>query len=252
MKKKILCFLFASVLSFSLIGCKGSSSDTSTNSTTTEETEETQPQEEVDYSELSESDLEVLAYDDDAKACYYLGLLYDYGSDEIEKQPMIAFSWYEKAADAGYAEGCTALGYMYLNGVGTDKDVDKAREYFQKGIDAGDQEGLVGMGRSYIENPTEENATEQAYQYITQAYNALLPDGTYYMAYLYEKGIGVDVDLNSALTLYQQVADMTDLSKTNEYLVNAANTRMGIIHVNEKMINWRWITSRWLQMRGIL
>lgn len=232
MKKRIIGILFMLVLSSSLIACK-SGKTSNKESTNTEDADESQEQEEVDYAELSESDLEVMAYDDDAKACYYLGLLYDYGSDDVEKQPVIACSWYKKAADLGYAEGYTALGYVYLNGIGEEANLDTAREYFQKGIDAGDQESLVGMGRSYIDDNVDENSTALAYQYISQAYNALLPDGVYYMAYLYEKGIGVDADLSSALKLYQQVDEMSDLSKTNEYLVNAANTRMGIIHVSD-------------------
>jgi hypothetical protein len=49
-----------------------------------------------------------------------------------------AVAWYQKAADQGYADAQTNLGFMYKNGYGVKQDYNQAREWYQKAADQGD------------------------------------------------------------------------------------------------------------------
>jgi len=44
----------------------------------------------------------------------------------------MAFYWYQKSADLGYAEGQEAVGYMYKNGFGVEEDHKKAFYWYKK------------------------------------------------------------------------------------------------------------------------
>ena len=60
---------------------------------------------------------EDLASKGDAKAQFYLGLMY-YNGQGVRQDYKKAFEWYEKAANQGIAEAQYNLGLMYYNGQG--------------------------------------------------------------------------------------------------------------------------------------
>ena len=45
-----------------------------------------------------------------------------------------AFVYIKKAADMGLVDACNSLAYLYENGIGCDKDPQKAKEYKDKTI----------------------------------------------------------------------------------------------------------------------
>lgn len=47
----------------------------------------------------------------------------------FEKNNQLAFIYTQKAADAGVVDAYGVLAYLYKEGIGCDKDLDKAREY---------------------------------------------------------------------------------------------------------------------------
>lgn len=68
----------------------------------------------------------------DEYACLNLGRQYFFGNDLFEQNTSLAFFYIKKAADAGLVDACGALAYLYREGIGCDKDPDKAREYENK------------------------------------------------------------------------------------------------------------------------
>lgn len=110
----------------------------------------------TDYDELSSSELEVLAYGDDPTAQYKLGLLYEYGNDEVNQDFAKALEWYSLAAKYDYADAYTALGYLYLNGCGVDVDYDMATEYFEQAELLGADNAKVGLGRIILDELSQE------------------------------------------------------------------------------------------------
>lgn len=68
----------------------------------------------------------------DKWGCLNLGRQYFLGNDLFEQNTPLAFFYTKKAADAGLVDACGALAYLYREGIGCDKDPDKAREYENK------------------------------------------------------------------------------------------------------------------------
>ena len=68
----------------------------------------------------------------DAMGCWNLGQHYYWGNDLFEKNDQLAFFYTKKAADAGIVDACGALAYCYREGIGCDKNPDKAKEYENK------------------------------------------------------------------------------------------------------------------------
>lgn len=57
--------------------------------------------------------------------------------------------YYQKALDKGVEEAYFPLGYMYFNGYGVEKDVDKALELFESSVKCKDKDGLYFLGFLY-------------------------------------------------------------------------------------------------------
>lgn len=70
----------------------------------------------------------------DPWGCYNLGRQYFMGNDLVNKDLSQAFVYIKKAADMGLVDACNFLAYLYENGIGVDKDPQKAKEYKDKTI----------------------------------------------------------------------------------------------------------------------
>ena len=68
----------------------------------------------------------------DYMACWNLGREYYWGNDLFEKNNSLAVFYIKKAADAGMIDACGWLAYFYYEGIGCDRNPDKAREYEKK------------------------------------------------------------------------------------------------------------------------
>ncbi|MBR6286367.1 MAG: sel1 repeat family protein [Bacteroidaceae bacterium] len=70
----------------------------------------------------------------DDVGCYNLARRYYWGNDLFEKDDSQAFVYMKIAADQGYVDACEWLSYFYKNGIGCDKNPQKAKEYKDKTI----------------------------------------------------------------------------------------------------------------------
>ena len=206
----------------------------------------------VVYADLYDKELEVYGLDGVVEAQIELANRYDYGTAEKGQNYEMAKEWYEKAAAAGSKEALNALGNMYLNGILGESDLEQAYIFFDEAAKQGYTDAYVGIGRTLLagytgftlqevlEETQEEadgedpDATVAAYRFIAKAYETKSPLSTYYMAYCLEDGIGVEPDPAKAMELYEQVANMKDLSIYDAYLTDAAKTRQGIMYVDAK------------------
>ena len=100
-----------------------------------------------DYTVLSYSELEVLAYQGDTEAQVNLGRMLEYGTEDVKQNFTEAISWYQMASDSGNIDGTDALGYFYLTGAGVDQDLEKAEELFRLAIEGGSVNAKVGLAR---------------------------------------------------------------------------------------------------------
>ena len=100
-----------------------------------------------DYTVLSYSELEVLAYQGDTEAQVMLGRMLEYGTEDVKQNFAEAISWYQMASDSGSVDGTDALGYFYLTGAGVEQDLDKAETLFKSAIENGSVNAKVGLAR---------------------------------------------------------------------------------------------------------
>ncbi|SHI62726.1 tetratricopeptide repeat protein [Pseudobutyrivibrio xylanivorans] len=265
MKRNFHLFLLAMISATVLIGC---SKDTENE---TEETVDTTEQvafddvEVEDYTVLSYSELEVLAYQGDTEAQIMLGRMLEYGTEDVKQNFTEAISWYQMASDSGSVDGTDALGYFYLTGAGVDQNLDKAEELFKSAIDAGSVNAKVGLARVLLEkgdyeavideademteekseakseektskkkdesDETEENELAQIVELLTVAQQAGDLDGGYYLGYIYEKGIGVTQDYKKAYDYYNRVVRSSSTALNDRDSINLSNIAIGIMYI---------------------
>ncbi len=188
-----------------------------------------------EYSELSESELLVLAYDGDKEAAYQLGVLYDHGTEETQQSFSKAIAWYEAADAASHPKAACALGYLYLNGCGVSRNIDVAEQFFNRAVAFGDMEGYVGLGRVELTRPNPNE--EKALTLFNTANRAGIVDGIYYVGYLAEKGIGIEEpNYDRAFKLYNRVLDRYSdpeilAAAYDTYAYDNANVRLGIMYM---------------------
>ena len=100
------------------------------------------------------------------------------------------------------------LGWMLLNGVGTEKDVAAAKGYFEKAATVGNPFACYALAKLIL---SDENApmpdVEKALGYLRQAVEAENPHAQYFLGKLYEKGQHVPKNEAEAMRLYKLSAE---------------------------------------------
>ena len=98
-----------------------------------------------------------------ADAMLLLAMYYEYSPyHDYEK----AKEWYQKAADAGCAEGYYRLAELSVN---LYRDHDKSMEYYLKAVDMGSANAMYEMGRRYYKGFIVPKDEEKAWTLFEQA-----------------------------------------------------------------------------------
>ena len=100
------------------------------------------------------------------------------------------------------------LGWMLLNGVGTEKDEAGAKEYFEKAATVGNPFACYQLAKLILADeaaPLQE--VEKALGYLRQAVEAENPYAAYFLGKLYEKGQHVPQNTAEAVRLYTLSAE---------------------------------------------
>jgi TPR repeat protein len=108
------------------------------------------------------------------RALYALGSMYDNG-EGVDKNPARARFYYEIAAEMKFAPAIVSLGLQQERGLGGDRNPSKAYALYQRAADLGDAKAINKLGE------------------------------------LSEKGLGVEADVKRARALYEKSAAMGDL-----------------------------------------
>jgi TPR repeat protein len=171
--------------------------------------------------------------------------MFDVGSTALlEHDYPKAFKWLSKGAEAKHAASEAGLGFMYFNGFACDKDIAKARKLYEQAAASGAHQGynnlahlyrygLAGLEQDvpkavelleksaklgnefavnslaqiYMGNELGAPDTEKILQWlrfgVDRNYRGCLSD----LGYAYQHGIGVEKDVQKAITLYQKSID---------------------------------------------
>ncbi|MBS7827784.1 SEL1-like repeat protein [Wohlfahrtiimonas chitiniclastica] len=101
------------------------------------------------------------------------------------------------------------LAIMYDQGIRLPKDATKAFDHYERAALHGSENANIYLFNHYLDHPT---PSDQHYQkardwFIKATEFQRNPIADYGLAYMYEVGLGVPVDLNQALKYYQNAAD---------------------------------------------
>jgi len=119
-----------------------------------------------------------------ARGCYNLGTVYDFGEGTAVNHEAAA-KLYDKSCGGGEITACVNLGVLYLAGQGVDADPAKAAALF----------------RDVCAKPTTGHSKRH---WNTE----VVSGGCNHLANLYERGVGVAQDLDTAIKLYQKSCDL--------------------------------------------
>jgi hypothetical protein len=172
------------------------------------------------------------------KAQRYLGFMYDFGRG-VEQDDEKAVFWYRKAAEQGDSTAQCNLGVMYSGGWGIEKDDEQAVFWFRIAAEQGVADGQLSLDRIYAKGlgvKLENNSTlrlfykaakqcsssahanlgtifyrQRSYEQGVFWYRKAAERGDGFaqgkLAWLYEKGLGVEQDDEQAVFWMQKTAE---------------------------------------------
>lgn len=85
----------------------------------------------------------------DSEAMCILGRIYEDGYDDLESNDKLAFKWYKKSAENGNVDGMFFTGYAYNNGIGIDKDIEKAIYWYEQAADKDNSTAMDNLAYIY-------------------------------------------------------------------------------------------------------
>lgn len=100
------------------------------------------------------------------------------------------------------------LGWMLLNGVGTEKDEAKAKEYFEKSASVGNPFACYQLAKLILsDEKVQPQEIENAINYLKKAVEGDNPYAAYFLGKLYENGQYVSQNSAEAIRLYTMSAE---------------------------------------------
>ena len=152
-------------------------------------------------------------------ASVYLGILYEQGTPNIDRDYVIARDYYRRAILNGVIEGYLGLGNLYSQGHGMEKDVAKGIEYYNKVINEGkDMYYITSAQRSianlYFTGNKRDSASDdddpeydKAFELYEKSKNMGDLASMYMLGQMYIHGLGVEKDVDKGIELYETAAN---------------------------------------------
>ena len=113
-----------------------------------------------------------------------------------------AFALNAEAAHAGYADAVLAMGWFHLNGVGVERDVERARKWYRDSARRGEMRAMFSLGQIAYD----ERDFSDALLWFRRASDAGHDRSLYFIGRLYWRGHGVDQDKREAMRYFHRAA----------------------------------------------
>lgn len=98
-----------------------------------------------------------------------LGIMYLQGQAGLPISPKLAASWLKKSANSGVANAQFLLGDLYVDGVGVNKDYEKAMFWYKKSAAQSYPMAMYSVGAMYANGFGVKKDTKQARHWFQQA-----------------------------------------------------------------------------------
>ncbi|MQB44223.1 peptidoglycan-binding protein [Rhizobium sp. ICMP 5592] len=109
-----------------------------------------------------------------------------------------AASWYQLAADKGYAPAQYRLASMYEKGSGLDRDLAKAKSYYEQAANQGNASAMHNLAVLDASGTAGPQDYQTAANWFIKAANLGVSDSQFNLAILYARGNGVKQDLQES------------------------------------------------------
>jgi uncharacterized protein len=120
----------------------------------------------------------------------------------VAKDENRAFVLNAQAAHGGHSDAVLAMGWFYLNGVGVERDVDKARTWYRKSARRGEKKAMFSLGQIAYD----ERDYSDALIWFRRASKAGHTRSLYWLGKLHWRGHGVKQDKKQAMTCFHRAA----------------------------------------------
>jgi TPR repeat protein len=151
--------------------------------------------------------LEKAAASGDGRAMSALGAMYDQGWG-IEKDHIVARKWYEKAAALQETVAMTNLGSLYYQGRGVAQDYNQAHKWFEKAALLGNPTAMTNLAR-YYEN-VERGAPNyvEAWKWYEKAANLGIAEAMSGLGMIHLRGLVAEADFGEARKWFEKAASL--------------------------------------------
>ena len=109
-----------------------------------------------------------------------------------------AFQIFKTLSEAGDNQAQYDLSLMYLQGIGTSKNIEQGWVWMNRAAEKGNIQAMLELGVRYQKSPHLENSEAMAFKWFEKAAMAGSAAGQYNLAHLYEEGNQIPVDLVKA------------------------------------------------------
>ncbi|KAI9246878.1 hypothetical protein BDA99DRAFT_543066 [Phascolomyces articulosus] len=125
------------------------------------------------------------------------------GQCMMERDPEGAFQWFLKSADRNNVHAQYIVGVHFEFGIHVEKNLDKAKEYMLKSADQGFDHAQAALGILLINS----KEYEQGIRWLERAAITDNPRALFRLGLMYEEGIGVEQDNDTAKRYFKAAAD---------------------------------------------
>ena len=129
--------------------------------------------------------------------------LYDRGKELVEqKEYQKAIKAFEFASKAGNLDALTALGVMYIGGIGVEQNNTKGYQYIREAADMSDPKAQYTLGALYYLGAGVKKDYKKAFNWLNLASEQNYIDAKYNLGVMYEFGEGVNQSYVNAYEYY--------------------------------------------------
>ena len=179
-----------------------------------------------------------LAEEGDARAQYYLGIMYANGEGVLENDRQAAY-WFRKSAKQGNSQSQYHLGMMYANGEGVPEDDTQAVYWFRRSAKQGDARAQFNLGVMYEFGEGVPEDDRQAVNWYRQAAGQGHARAQFGLGLMYADGAGVVRDNVQAYAWFNLAA-----ARGDERVQQLAKRRKAMLH--EEMTSTQIIEAQLL------
>lgn len=150
-----------------------------------------------------------------------------------------AVEWWSVAAEHGSTPAAFNLGLAYAKGTGTNVDLEKAQLWFSRAADNGSLQARFALGVLQLDSA--DFAT--AFTNFEQAAMAGLASAQFNLASMYERGIGIESNLEQAAKWYSRAA-AADLDEATDALVRFKEIGAPELEPPSDIVSSAWVLSQ--------